>query len=91
MDRNEILHDPHPLGVQSGAPKMISEHTVRSAQTVHLSWIKICTVSKRTETSFPFEPRLLGVPSGVSKTISESMVQLAQAVHLSCTETNIVS
>jgi hypothetical protein len=30
---------------------MISELTVRSAQTVHLSSIKISTVSKRTETS----------------------------------------
>jgi hypothetical protein len=37
MDRNEILHDPRPLGVASGAPKMISELTLRSAQTVHLS------------------------------------------------------
>jgi hypothetical protein len=91
MDRNEILHDPRLLGVQSGAPKMISEHTVRSAQTVHLSWIKISTVSKRTETSFPFEPHHLGVPSGASKTISEFMVQLAQTVHLSCIETNTIS
>jgi hypothetical protein len=35
-----------------GASKMISELTVRSVQTVHLSWIKISTVSNRTETSF---------------------------------------
>jgi hypothetical protein len=34
---NEILHDPRHLGVPSGASKMISELTVRSAQTVHLS------------------------------------------------------
>jgi hypothetical protein len=52
MDRNEILHDPRHLGVPSGASKMISELTVRSAQTVQLSWIKISTVSKWTETSF---------------------------------------
>jgi hypothetical protein len=44
MDRN--------LGVPSSVSKMISELTVRSAQTVHLSWIKISTISKQTETSF---------------------------------------
>jgi hypothetical protein len=37
IDRNEILHDPHQLGVPSGVSKMISEPTVRLAQTVHLS------------------------------------------------------
>jgi hypothetical protein len=52
MDRNEILHDPHHLGVPSGASKIISKLTVRSAQTVQLSWLKISTISKRTETSF---------------------------------------
>jgi hypothetical protein len=52
MDQNEILHDPCPLGVTSSASKMISELMVHSVQTVHLSWIKISIVSKRTETSF---------------------------------------
>jgi hypothetical protein len=52
MDQNEILHDPRQLGVPSGASKMIYELTVRSAQTVHLSWLETNTVSKRTETSF---------------------------------------
>jgi hypothetical protein len=52
MDRNEILHDPHHLGVPSRASKMISELMVRSVQTVHLSWINISTVSKWTKTSF---------------------------------------
>jgi hypothetical protein len=52
MDQNEILHDPRPLGVTSSASKMISELTVHWVQTVHLSWMKISTVSKRTETSF---------------------------------------
>jgi hypothetical protein len=69
---------------------MISELTVRSAQTVHLFWIKISTITKQTETTFPFQPCHLGVPSGASKTISEAMVQLAQTVHLSCTETNTI-
>jgi hypothetical protein len=52
MDRNEILHDPRNLAVPSAASKMISEITVRSVQTVHLSWSKISLISKRTETSF---------------------------------------
>jgi hypothetical protein len=52
MDRNKILHDPRHLGVPSGTSKMISELTVRSAQTMQLSWIKISTVFKRIETSF---------------------------------------
>jgi hypothetical protein len=51
-DRNEIPHDPHHLGVPSGASKMISEPMVCSAQTVHLSCIKISTVYKQTQSSF---------------------------------------
>jgi hypothetical protein len=42
MDQNEIAHD---LGFPSGASKMISVPLVRSAQTVHLSCIKISTIS----------------------------------------------
>ena len=52
MDRNEILDDPHHLGVPYGASKMIFEPTVCSAHTVHLSYVKISTIFKRTETSF---------------------------------------
>jgi hypothetical protein len=62
---------------------------VHSTQTIHLSYIKISTNSKRTELSL--EPRHLGVPSGASNTIFEPMVRLAQTVNLSCTNTNIVS
>ena len=51
-DRNEISHDPRHLGVPSGASEMISEPMVRSAQTAHLSCVKIITISTRTETSF---------------------------------------
>ena len=51
-NRNEISHDPHHLGVPSGASKMIFEPMVYSAQTVHLSCIRISTVSRWTETSF---------------------------------------
>jgi hypothetical protein len=47
-DQNEILHDPHHLGVPSGVSKIIYEPTVCSVQTVHLSWIKISSISKWT-------------------------------------------
>jgi hypothetical protein len=40
------------LGVPSGASKMISEPTVHLAQTVHLSCVKISTISKQTESIF---------------------------------------
>jgi hypothetical protein len=43
---------PTHLGVPSGMSKTISEPMVRSAQTVHLSSMKISTISKRTQTSF---------------------------------------
>jgi hypothetical protein len=52
MDRNELSLEPRYLGVPSGASKMITEPMVRSAQTVHLSYVKISTISKWTETSF---------------------------------------
>ena len=50
--RNEIPHDPRHLGVPLRASKTISLPMVRSVQTVHLSYIKICTISKQTEMSF---------------------------------------
>jgi hypothetical protein len=52
MDRNKIPHDPRHLGVQSGTSKMISKPMVLLAKTVHLSWVKISTISKRIEMSF---------------------------------------
>jgi hypothetical protein len=51
MDQNEIPHDPRHLGVPSGAFKMIYEVVVRSAQTMHLSCIKITTIFEWTESS----------------------------------------
>jgi hypothetical protein len=48
----ELLGGPHHQGVPSGLSKMISEPMVRSAQTVHLSCIKVSTISKRTKSSF---------------------------------------
>jgi hypothetical protein len=89
MERREIPHVPRHLGVPSGASRMISEPTVRSMQTVHLSCDKIGIISKLTKLSL--EPRHLRVPSGASKMISEPMVYLAQTVHLSCTDTNTIS
>jgi hypothetical protein len=52
MDQNEIPHDPRHLGVASSASKMISVAMERSAQTIHLSCVKISTISERTESSF---------------------------------------
>ena len=47
-----IRHHPCPLGVSSGASKMISMPMECSAQTVHLSCAKTNTTSKWTKTSF---------------------------------------
>jgi hypothetical protein len=52
MDQNELPLNPHHLGVQSGASKIIYEPMVRLAQTMHLSCVKINTISKWTKTSF---------------------------------------
>ena len=70
---------------------MISEPMVRSAQTVHQTYVMVSTISKRTENEIPLEPRHLGVPSGVPKMISMPVVHLAQTVHLSCAEINTIS
>jgi hypothetical protein len=51
-DQNKIPHDPHHLGVPSGASKMIFEPTVRSTHDVQLSWVKVSTIFKQTESSF---------------------------------------
>ena len=91
MERSEIPYDPRHLGAPSGASKMMSEPIVHLTQTMHLSCIKINTISKQTENELPLEPRHQVVPSGASKTISEPMVHLAQTVHLSCTDSNNVS
>jgi hypothetical protein len=51
-NQNEIPHGPRHQGVAPGASNTISKPMVRSAQTGHLSCIKISTISKRTEPSF---------------------------------------
>jgi hypothetical protein len=49
---SEIPHDPRHQGIPSGVSKMILEPMIRLAQAVDLSYIKIKTISERTETSF---------------------------------------
>ena len=56
MDRCEITYDTCQLGVPSGASKLIYENMVCSMQTVHLSFIKINTISKQTEPSIHLSP-----------------------------------
>jgi hypothetical protein len=64
---------------------------VRSAQTGHLSCVKIQTISEWTETSFHLSLVTLEYNWGASKMISEPMVHLAHTMHLSCTDTKTVS
>ena len=74
MDRNEIPHVPRHLGVPSCASKMISEPMVRSAQTAHLSCVKISTISTWTANRARLaQTGHLGVPSGASKMISNQL------------------
>jgi hypothetical protein len=51
MDQNEIPYDARDLGVRLDASKTISKVVVCSAETVHLSYIKISTIFERTESS----------------------------------------
>jgi hypothetical protein len=70
--------------------QMIFEPLVRSAQTMHVSCIKISTL-QTDWIELPLEPHHLGVPSGSSKMIPKPMVRLVQTVHLSSTDTNTIS
>jgi hypothetical protein len=70
---------------------MISMPVVHSSQTVHLSSVKINTISKWTKNEFPLDPRHVGVPLVVPKMIFKPMVYLTQTVHLSCIEINTIS
>jgi hypothetical protein len=82
----ELCH----LGVLSGASKMISEPTVCLAQTMHLSCVKISTISQELNQASTWLCHL-GVLSGASKMIFEPTVCLAQTMHLSWTDTNTIS
>jgi hypothetical protein len=52
MDQGKFPLGTRQVGVTSDVPKMISEPMARSAQTVHLSYIEVNTISKQTETIF---------------------------------------
>jgi hypothetical protein len=84
-------HDPHHLGVQSGSSKMIFDPVERSMQTVHLSCIKISTISKRTETRFHMDDVTYRFHHMHPKWFYEPVVCLTQTVQLSCTDTNTIS
>jgi hypothetical protein len=59
---------------------------VRLTQIVHLSYLKISTITQTDWNELPFEPHHR-VPSGVSKMIFEPMVCLVQTVYLTLTLT----
>ena len=87
----EIPHDPRHLGVPSGASKTISEPMVHSAQTVHRSYVKISTISKRIEMSFHFSLVTKEYHQVCPKRFLSLCYVLAQTMHLSCIDTNTVS
>jgi hypothetical protein len=60
---------------------------VRSAQTMHLFYVKISTIFKQTETSF----HLSHVTLENHRVRPKCFLHLVQTVHMSCTDTNIVS
>jgi hypothetical protein len=70
---------------------MISEPMIRLVQTMHLSCVKINTISKIDRNEFPLDPRHVGVPSVAPKIISEPMVCSAQTVNLSYVGINTIS
>jgi hypothetical protein len=80
-DRDKFWHGPRHLRVLSGASKMISEPMVRSVQTVHLSCIKISTISIWTETSFHFSLITLEYHRGRLK----QLLSLWYVRHIPCT------
>jgi hypothetical protein len=89
MDQNKIPHDPHLLGVPSGASKTIFEPMVHLVQTLHLtSWLTLSPNGMKRASPWT---SYIEVPTGASKTISKPMVYLAQTVHLSCSDTNTIS
>jgi hypothetical protein len=90
MDRNEIPHDPRHLGVPSGDSKTIFKPMVCLAQTMHLSYVKISTISKRIE----WVSTWASSPSSTIECIHNDFWAygtLVQKVHLSCTDINVVS
>jgi hypothetical protein len=64
---------------------------VHLAQTVHLSCIKISTISKRTEMSFQLSLVTSKYHWVRQILFMEPMVRLAQTMHLPCTDINTIS
>jgi hypothetical protein len=87
MDQNKILHDPHHLGVPSGASKMISELTYVQRKPCNYLESRLALYPNRPKRASIWASHL-GVPSSASKTIYKAMVYLVQTIHQSCTETN---
>ena len=67
---------------------MIFEPMVRLAQTVHLSCVKICTISKQTETSIHLS---LDTYHHCVENDFQAYGTFGANLHLSCTDTNTVS
>jgi hypothetical protein len=88
-DRNELLLDPHHLGVQSSTAKMISDPMVCLAQTVHLSCNEF-NILQIDRNKFPHGPHHVGAPSVAPKMIYDPMVCSVQTEHLYCTEINTI-
>jgi len=55
-NRSKIPYETRHLGVPLGASKFFSKHMVCSLQIMHLSCIKISTISKTDQTELPLEP-----------------------------------
>jgi hypothetical protein len=91
IETSEIPHDLRRLGVPSDASKMIFEPMVHSTQTVHISFVKISTISERTKTRFHLSLITKWYHQVRRKMISKPMVRLAQTMNLSCTYASTVS
>jgi hypothetical protein len=81
MDRNEISHDPHHHGIQSGVSKMIFKLMVCSAQIMHLYSIDTNTIFQMDRNEISQDLHHLGVLSGVPKAIFKHVVHLATILH----------
>jgi hypothetical protein len=90
MDRNDILVEPHHLGVPLGTSKVISEPMVRLAQTMHLCCTDTITISKWTETRF-HTSYMTEESIGCVQTISELVVLSPQTVQLTCVKISAIS
>jgi hypothetical protein len=70
---------------------MIFESIARSAQSMHLSWAEVNTISKWIEARFQLTPCHQKVLLGAPKTISEPIARSTQTVPLSCVNVSTIS